>query len=110
MIFYRDLITAALQIAPSQTLQAITDEVAGFTMPGSVVPGFGRRALQIAHAGIYDLRIHHDDVIMPLIRHWRVFELSDLDADGERARQNLQAALNSLDARATRFVEQRTQA
>jgi acyl-[acyl-carrier-protein] desaturase len=108
MIFYRDLITAALQIAPSQTLQAIADEVAAFTMPGSVVPGFGRKALQIANAGIYDLRIHHDDVIMPLIRHWRVFELADLDPDGERARQNLHAALDNLDTRATRFVEQRT--
>src|SRR5215471_5609556 len=107
MIFYRNLVQAALEIAPGQTLRAIADEVAGFTMPGSVVPGFARKAMQIAQAGIYDLRIHHDEVIMPLVRHWRVFEAEALDAEGERARQDLVAALDALDARAARFVERR---
>ena len=110
MIFYRNLVQAALEIAPGQTLRAIADEVAGFVMPGSVVPGFARKAVQIAQAGIYDLRIHHDDVIMPLLRHWRVFEAEGLDADGERARQDLAAALEALDARAARFVERRAEA
>jgi len=107
MVFYRNLVTAALEIAPNQTLRAITDEVASFVMPGSVVPGFGRKAVQIANAGIYDLRIHHDDVIMPLIRHWQVFEIAGLDAEGERARQELKDALETLNTRATRLAEQR---
>jgi len=110
MIFYRNVVQAALEIAPSQTLRAIADEVAGFVMPGSVVPGFARRAVQVAQAGIYDLRIHHDDVIMPLVRHWRVFEAEGLDAGGERAREDLAAALGALDARAARFVERRAEA
>ncbi len=110
MIFYRNLVQAALEIAPSQTLRAIADEVAGFMMPGSVVPGFARRAVQIAQAGIYDLRIHHDDVIMPLLRHWRIFEAGGLDAAGEQARQDLAAALSALDARATRFATRRAEA
>src|SRR5215472_11384043 len=110
MIFYRNLVQAALEIAPGQTLRAIADEVAGFTMPGSVVPGFARKAVQIAQAGIYDLRIHHDDVIMQLVRHWRVFELEGLDSAGEQARQDLAAALEALDARAARFVERRAEA
>src|SRR5499427_3670414 len=109
MIFYRNLVQAALEIAPSQTLRAIADEVAGFVMPGSVVPGFARKAVQIAQAGIYDLRIHHDDVIMPLVRHWRVFEAEGLDAAGERARQDLAVALGALDARAERFVQRRAE-
>ena len=104
MIFYRNVVQAALEIAPSQTLRAIADEIAGFLMPGSVVPGFARKAVQIAQAGIYDLRIHHDDVIVPLLRHWRVFGAEGLDAEGERARQDLAAALAALDARATRFA------
>jgi acyl-[acyl-carrier-protein] desaturase len=83
--------------------------VVGFVMPGSVVPGFARKAVQIAQAGIYDLRIHHDDVIMPLLRHWRVFEAEGLDADGERAREDLAAALEALDARATRFAERQAE-
>jgi len=110
MIFYRNLVQAALEIAPSQSLRAIADEVTGFVMPGSVVPGFARKAVQIAQAGIYDLRIHHDDVIMPLLRHWRVFEAEGLDSDGEQARQDLAAALQALDARAARFVERRAEA
>src|SRR6516225_10655170 len=93
MIFYRNLVKTALEIAPSQTLQAITDEVAGFVMPGSVIPGFARKAVQIAQAGIYDLRIHHDEVILPLVRHWRIFEIKGLDAAGEQARHDLAAAL-----------------
>jgi acyl-[acyl-carrier-protein] desaturase len=109
MIFYRNLVEAALEMAPSQTLRAIADEVAGFVMPGSVVPGFARKAVQIAQAGIYDLRIHHDEVIMPLIRRWRVFEAAGLDAEGEQAQQDLAAALEALNARATRFVERRAE-
>jgi acyl-[acyl-carrier-protein] desaturase len=110
MIFYRNLVTAALEIAPSRTMRAITDEVTGFTMPGSVIPGFARKAAQIARAGVYDLRIHHDDVIMPLLRYWRVFEIGGLTPDGEQARQELAAALAALDARAARFVSRRAEA
>jgi acyl-[acyl-carrier-protein] desaturase len=110
MIFYRNLVQAALEIAPSQTLRALADEVAGFVMPGSAAPGFARKAVQIAQAGIYDLRIHHDDVIMPLLRHWRVFEIASLDPEGEQAQKALAAALEALNARATRFVERRAEA
>jgi acyl-[acyl-carrier-protein] desaturase len=110
MIFYRNLVSAALEITPSRTMRAITDEVTGFTMPGSVIPGFARKAAQIAQAGVYDLRIHHDDVIMPLVRYWRVFELEGLTAEGEQARQELAAALAALDARAARFVARRAEA
>jgi len=110
MIFYRDIVKAALEIAPSQTLQAIKDEVTTFVMPGSVIPGFARKAVQIAQAGIYDLRIHHDEVIMPLVRYWGIIEAQGLDGDGDRARQDLVAALTTLDARAARFVERRAEA
>jgi acyl-[acyl-carrier-protein] desaturase len=110
MIFYRNLVKAALQIAPSQTLRAIADEVAGFTMPGSVIPGFARKAAQIAYAGIYDLRIHHDDVIMPLLRYWQVFETEGLEQEGELALDQLMATLEALDTRATRFVARRAEA
>ncbi|HET9999214.1 MAG TPA: acyl-ACP desaturase, partial [Nocardioides sp.] len=107
MIFYRNIVEAALQIAPGPTMRAITDEVIGFQMPGAVIPGFARKAVQMARAGIYDLRIHHDDIVMPLVRQWRLFELEGLDEEGERARQDLAAAIAELDEQATRFVEQR---
>jgi len=110
MIFYRNLTSAALEIAPTATLRAITDEVVGFAMPGVIIPGFTRKAVQIAHTGIYDLRVHHDEVIWPLLRHWKVFELEGLDAEGERARTELADFLTRIDAQAVRFEEQRDRA
>src|SRR3954464_7324840 len=67
MVFYRNLVKAALELAPEQMLRAISDEVVGFQMPGSIVPDFGRKSARMASAGIYDLRIHHDAVVMPLL-------------------------------------------
>jgi acyl-[acyl-carrier-protein] desaturase len=110
MIFYRNLVQAALEIAPDQTVKAIAEEVATFQMPGSIIPGFNRKAVAIAKAGIYDLRIHHDDVVMPLLRQWKVFELEGLGPEGEKARQELADSLAALDATAARFVEQRAAA
>jgi acyl-[acyl-carrier-protein] desaturase len=110
MIFYRNLVQAALEIAPDQTVRAIADEVASFQMPGSIIPGFNRKAVAIAKAGIYDLRIHHDDVVMPLLRQWKLFELEGLGPEGEKARHELDDSLAALDAAASRFVEQRAAA
>ena len=107
MVFYRNLTNAALEIDPNATMRAITDEVVGFEMPGAVIPGFMRKSVQIAQAGVYDLRVHHDEVIRPLLRHWGVFELEGLDAEGEQARTELDEFLVGLDAQATRFTEQR---
>jgi acyl-[acyl-carrier-protein] desaturase len=70
MMFYRDIVAAALQLDPSATVQAITEEVIGFAMPGVGIQGFTGKALQMAQAGIYDLRIHHDEILWPLLRYW----------------------------------------
>ncbi|MGH3889138.1 MAG: acyl-ACP desaturase [Pseudonocardiaceae bacterium] len=109
MVFYRNLVKAALDVSPGPTLRAITDEVTNFAMPGIVIPGFARKAALIAKAGIYDLRIHHDEVIWPLLRQWGVFEVADLDAEGEKARTELADFLTQLDAQASRFEERRAQ-
>ncbi|MGH3870387.1 MAG: acyl-ACP desaturase [Pseudonocardiaceae bacterium] len=110
MVFYRNLVRAALEISPGPTLRAITDEVTDFAMPGIVIPGFARKAALIARAGIYDLRIHHDEVIWPLLRNWGVFDLEGLDAEGEKARTELADFLTQLDAQASRFEERRAAA
>jgi acyl-[acyl-carrier-protein] desaturase len=110
MVFYRNIVSAAFELAPNDTMRAITDEVKSFRMPGSVIPGFLRKSVQIAKAGIYDLRIHHDDVVMPLLRQWKVFDLEGLDAEGEQARTELAEALQALDAEASRFEQKREEA
>ena len=109
MVFYRDTITAALTLAPSAAITAIADEVIGFEMPGSVIAGFGPKAAQIADAGIYDLRGHHDDVVWPLLRHWGVFDVTGLDAAAEQRRDELAGFLTGLDAAAERFDQRRAE-
>ena len=42
--------------APSETVCAIVDEVLAFQMPGIGIPGFRRKAAEMAKAGIYDIR------------------------------------------------------
>jgi acyl-[acyl-carrier-protein] desaturase len=107
MVFYRDLVDAAFEVAPSETLHAVADEIVGFEMPGAVMDGFSRMAAQIADAGIYDLRGHHDHVVQPLLRHWRVFDREGLDPDAEARRDELADQLAALDQAATRFEEKR---
>ncbi len=107
MVFYRNIVAAAFDAAPDETMQAVRDEVAGFEMPGAGMPDFTRNSVAIAKAGIYDLRLHYDEVVMPVLRFWRVFDRTDLGAAGDQAREDLAKFLAELDAQATRFVEQR---
>ncbi len=107
MVFYRNLMTEALEIAPDQAVIAVRDVVENFEMPGSTIEGFTRRSLKIALAGIYDLRIHRDEVLAPVLRHWKLFELEGLSGEAERAREQLGAFLEQLETRAARFEEKR---
>ncbi len=105
MVFYRDILKAAIAIEPSAAVRAIVDEVLSFQMPGAGIPNFLRKAADIAKAGIYDLRVHRDEVLLPVIKYWGVFELSGLDAAAEEARRLLAEHLDKLDRAAKRFEE-----
>ena len=105
MVFYRDILLAAIKIQPSAAVRAIVDEVLAFQMPGAGIPNFLRKAAQIAKAGIYDIRIHRDEVLLPIIRHWGIFELEGLDAAAEEARRRLAEHLGKLEVAAKRFEE-----
>jgi acyl-[acyl-carrier-protein] desaturase len=107
MLFYRNLLAAALELAPNQAMRAITEVVRTFEMPGSTIEDFTRKSVQIALAGVYDLRIHHDDVLAPVLRAWGVWDVEGLDADGEQARQELADILGKVDQLASRFEEKR---
>jgi acyl-[acyl-carrier-protein] desaturase len=107
MVFYRNLLKAALEIAPDQAMRAVADVVTGFRMPGHGMPGFERAAAQMAIGGIYNLRIHHDDVLQPVLRHLKVMEVSGLGPEGQAAQQELGIYLDGLDGMASRFDERR---
>ncbi|MFC7531289.1 acyl-ACP desaturase [Actinoplanes sp. GCM10030250] len=107
MVFYRNLLTAAFDIAPDQAMRAVQDVTTGFQMPGANIEGFGRKALSIALAGIYDLRQHRDEVLAPVMRQWNIWDRTDVGADGEQAREALAAHMAELETQAARFEEKR---
>jgi acyl-[acyl-carrier-protein] desaturase len=107
MIFYRNLMDAALQISPDQAMVAILNVVQNFEMPGTGIPGFQRKAVEMAVEGIYDLRQHKDEVLDPVLRFWKVFELEGLSAEGEAARTELAEFMDGLDKQALRFEDKR---
>ena len=107
MIFYRNLFNAALQRAPDQAMQAITDVVTTFAMPGTGIRGFQRKAVEMAVAGIYDIRQHRDEVVAPVLRFWGVFDIEGLSAAGEQARTKLADFMQNLEKEARRFEDKR---
>ena len=107
MLFYRNLLGAAFDLAPNAAMRAVTEVVKSFQMPGHTIDNFTRKSVQIAMAGIYDLRIHHDEVIAPILRQLRVNERDTLSGDGARARDELATFLATLDMAASRFTERR---
>ncbi|GAA0745421.1 acyl-ACP desaturase [Dactylosporangium roseum] len=106
MIFYRNLLNAAFDLAPNTAMQAVAKVAASFQMPGHTIENFGRKSVQIAKAGIYDLRLHHDDVLVPVLRQVKALD-RELSGDGAAARDELVAFMTDLDAQASRFVERR---
>ncbi|CUU60183.1 acyl-[acyl-carrier-protein] desaturase [Parafrankia irregularis] len=110
MIFYRNLVAAALELAPERLLPIIRDELMKFEMPGTGIRDFGRKARYIAQSGIYDLRIHHDDVVAPILRHWKLFSLEGLSGEAAKAQADIGVFMNGLDALATRQAEKKAAA
>jgi acyl-[acyl-carrier-protein] desaturase len=107
MLFYRNVIEAAFDLVPDQTMAATWASIRDFSMPGHGIEGFGRKSVEIAVAGIYDLRLHRDDVVMPVLRKWRVFEREDLGPVGQAARDELAAFLDQMETQASRFEDKR---
>lgn len=106
MVLYRDLFAAALEVDPVAALRALTEEVVGFQMPGTGIPGFVRRAAVVARAGIYDLAIHRDQVLAPLLRFWAVFDRA-LPPEAEAERDRLGLVMAEIDRRVAKQAELR---
>jgi len=105
MVFYRNLLAAAFELAPDQTMQAVRDVVVNFRMPGHGIPGFERAAARMAIGGIYNLRIHHDEVLLPVLRFLKAMNLSGLGPEGRKAQEELGRFLGGLDNEARLFEE-----
>lgn len=105
MIFYRNVMEAALAMDPDRGIAAIDRVLNNFTMPGYSIPGFRRNAVVMAVAGIYDPRQHLDDVVLPVLRKWDVFERTDISSTGERYRGELAETLRRMNDEALKFDE-----
>jgi len=102
-MFYRGVIAAMLREAPGLVLEAIHGALVDFRMPGTGIPNFNRRAVVIARAGIYSLRIHAEQVLQPLLRHWRIESLDGLDARASELQEKIMAIPVALIAQAEAF-------
>ncbi|BBZ76267.1 putative acyl-[acyl-carrier protein] desaturase [Mycolicibacterium anyangense] len=107
MIFYRDMCGAALDLAPDQALNAIAAVVENFRMPGQGMPNFRRNGVLMAKHGIYDPRQHLDEVLLPTVRKWQLFERSDFTPAGEQRREQLANYLSTFEGQVRKFEEQR---
>ena len=86
-LFYRDLVSAALEADPSAIVLAIERQVREFEMPGTGIPNFTEHAKRIAKAGIYDFSSHYEQILVPVVlRHWGLEELEGLSPEAEEAR------------------------
>ena len=102
-MFYRGVTTAMLHEAPGLVLEAIHAALADFRMPGTGIPNFNRRAVAIARAGIYNLRIHAEQVLQPLLRHWKIESLVGLDARASELQAKILAIPVTLITQAEAF-------
>jgi acyl-[acyl-carrier-protein] desaturase len=105
-LFYRDLVSAALEIDPSGMMEAIKRQVLGFEMPGTGIPDFAQHAKAIARAGIYDLGVHHDAILRPVVLgHWDVAGRQGLTPSAEAARNRLLQFITRLGRASARVKE-----
>jgi acyl-[acyl-carrier-protein] desaturase len=110
-LFYRDLTSKALELAPSLVVPAIERQVREFEMPGTGIPGFKRHAEAIARAGVYNLSQHHDQILQPVVmRWWKVESLQGLTAEAELARERLLRQIQRIGTAARRLADRALEA
>ncbi|MET0996957.1 MAG: acyl-ACP desaturase [Mycobacterium sp.] len=103
MIFYRDVSEAGLAIAPNQAMKSLHRVLRNFKMPGFTVPQFRRKAVIIAVGGVYDPRIHLNDVVMPVLKKWRIFERDDFTGEAAKMRDDLGLLIEELEETCDKF-------
>lgn len=110
-LFYRDLAEAAFEAAPDVMMIALEKQVKTFTMPGGGIPDFDRHAALIAKAGIYDLQIHHEQILAPVVlRQWGAEDVTGLSGEGAAAQEKLMKRMRTSERVATRYAEKRAAA
>jgi len=102
-IFYKGIVSAVMKQNPSACLVSMKKVYENFAMPGTVVPKYRRRAALAARAEIYDIRIHAEKIISPVLREWKIDTLEGLTPEADQAREDLLALPGKLIARAEKL-------
>jgi len=109
-LFYRDAMSAVIEVDPSRAVIAIEHQVKHFSMPGTGIPGFAGHSKAIADSGIYDLAIHHDQILQPvIIRDWAVEKIEGLSGEAEEARRKLLKQIARIGKVGRRMAERRAE-
>jgi acyl-[acyl-carrier-protein] desaturase len=107
-LFYRDLAAAAIEADPNMMMIAMEKQVRSFAMPGTGIPDFDRHAALIAKAGIYDLQIHHEQILAPVVlRQWNAANITGLTGEGAEAQEKLMKRMATSAKVAKRFADKR---
>lgn len=107
-LFYRDLMSAAIDINPSESVIAIEKQVRTFEMPGTGIKDFDQHARLIADAGIYDIPLHYEQILLPIVmRTWKVDELSGLTPEAQKAQEALIKRIERTGKAAQRVLTRR---
>ena len=110
-LFYRDVMSATIDMDPSNAVVAIANQVNGFAMPGQGIRDFDAHARAIAEAGIYDLAIHHDQILRPVVlRDWNLPGLTELSGIAEAARDRLMGLIDRIGRVGQRLAERYAEA
>ena len=107
-LFYRDLVTAAMEVDPSGMAVAIERQVKDFEMPGTGIVDFTAHAKAIAAAGIYDYQIHHEKILQAVVvRHWDLEGVEGLDDAGKVAQAGALRHIERVGKAAKRLARRR---
>lgn len=110
-LFYRDLATAAIAVDSSNMVIGIERAVRTFAMPGTGITDFDRLSREIARVGIYDLAIHHEQILVPVVmRHWKLEQLTGLTDEAEKAREALFKRIERIGKVGAKMVSDRVSA
>lgn len=104
-MFYRGAVTAMLRENPSLVLPEIYRVLSNFEMPGVGMPKYMRRALTMAKAGVYNMRIHHDRVLVPLLRDWKIESLTGLNVKAQQMQEKILAVPALANLQAEKFEQ-----
>ncbi len=102
-IFYKGMAAALLEVDPTATLEGIYTTLTNFQMPGFAMPRFLRRSVRAAKAGIYNLRLHRDRVVIPVLRDWGIANMTGLDPEGQKYQELIMKFPDELLEQAEKF-------